>query len=956
MSSQRGSTLVVIVSSAVAILTLSAGPEAMGQPPVPATQPQASSAASLQKLMAAGSQPAEPLRTSGLLVDRPDERVAILSNGMRVILKQYKVAPIVAVRMYVRTGSIYEDPFLGAGLSHLFEHLLACGSTTTRTEEQSRVLLEKIGGDSNAYTTYDHTCYYINTAAKYLDTAVDLLSDWITRPAFPDSEFQRELGVVQRELERSLDDPDTQLHQLTMKILFAGHPAQFPVIGYKQDIQALTKQDVVNYWRDRYIPDNVTVSICGDIDLEHAMSTVIKYFSDFGRRPLDLKTLPEAPRIISPRGATRKMEVNAAMLNMCWPSIRLTNPDLYALDLASFVLTAGPSSRLTSDLVYRRRLAAAVGGSSWTPEWARGVFDVLVRCPPDDLLKVRQAVLDAVARLATEPVSEEELAKAKRQKTAEYVQGLQKVDSLGAMLAMDLMSTGDLHFSASYVDRIQKVTAEDIRRVARTYLQPESLVSVLVAPRETDLAEWEKATATKTLGQPGKIKMLKLDNGLRVLLQTNPATPMVSVQFYGLGGLLGENAEDNGISNLMAEASLRGTKTRSGEQIADFFDSIGASVDAAAGANTFYYKVEVLSQSLPDALNVLADVILNPSFEPQAVDEVRKPILDQIRRIDENWRSELFQYLRKDYFGEYPYGMEPIGQVDSVSHLTGEQLRQFHDRHLAGPSCVLAIFGDIDEAKVERQVREMFAKMPSPNAPAMAGPAPGDANPGKLFIKVKSPDRRVAGIGIAYPSVGFTDVKDRMAMTVLDTITSGYQMPSGWLQEALRGGTNKYVYEVHGINWTGLKGGFFPIYAGTQPEQASKVISIILDLMTKAREGRFEPEEMERAKGVILTTQLLDRQTNGERAAMAALDELYGLGYDFSDRLPELMDAIQMADVRDVAKRFLITPLIVVVTPEPQAVRVPGFQEVIEPAQTQPPQTQPTQTQPMGGAPAGPAR
>ena len=924
---------------------------AMAQATAPATRASGAGSVSLQEFMATTSQPVEPLQVKALLVDRPDERVAVLSNGMRIVLKQYKVGPIVAVRMYVRTGSIYEDPYLGAGLSHLFEHLLAGGSTTTRSEEQSRLLLLKIGGDSNAYTTYDHTCYYINTAGRYLDTAVDLLSDWITRPAFPDGEFQRELGVVQRELERSLDDPETQLHQMTMKILFQDHPAQFPVIGYKQDIQTLTKADVVNYWRERYIPDSVIVSICGDIDLDQAQATVLKYFADFTRRPLNLVTLPEAPKIVSPRGAAKKMEVNAAVLNMGWPSIKLTDPDLYAMDLASFILTAGPSARLTSDLVYRQRLAVAVEASSWTPEWARGVFEVQVRCPPANLVKIRQAVLEAVAQLADKPVSKEELDKAKRQKTAEYVQNLQKVDTLGGMMAMDLMSTGDAHFSASYVDQIQKVTAEDIQRAARRYLRTDSLVSTLVAPRQADLSEWQQATATKALGQPGPIKMVKLDNGLRVLLQRNPATPTVSIQFYGLGGLLAETPRNNGISNLAAEASLRGTTTRSGDQIADFFDSIGASVDAAAGSNTFYYKAEVLMENLPAALPVFADVILSPSFSPDAVEEVRKPILDRIRAIDENWRSELFQYVRRKYFGEHPYAMDPMGRIESVSSLTSDDLRKFHDAYLAGPSCILAIFGDIDEAQVEQQVRQLFAKLPSTKAPALASSQPKDASPGKLFIKAKSPDRQVAGVSVAYPSVGFTDVKDRFAMTVLDTIVSGYQLPSGWLHEALRGGTNKYVYEVHAINWTGLTGGFFPIYAGTQPEQVSKVISIVRSLMTKARDGKFEAEELQRAKGVILTTELLDRQTNAARAAVAALDELYGLGYAFSDKLPDLMESVHMEDVQAVGKKFLENPVIVVVTPDPKSVEVPDFQPIVEAAQSQP-----AASRPSGRAPTTPER
>lgn len=932
---------VVAVVVCCALLSSLVVATSFAQPAAPASQPQGT--VSLQKFMPPSSQPSEALLVNALLVDRPDERVAVLSNGMRVILKQYKVAPIVSVRMYVRTGSIYEDPYLGTGLSHLFEHLLAGGSTTTRSEEKSRELLLKIGGDSNAYTTYDHTCYYINTAGKYLDTAVDLLSDWITRASFPDSEFQRELGVVQRELERSLDDPETQLHQLTMKILFAGHPAQFPVIGYKQNIQALTKQDVVNYWRSRYIPDNVIVSICGDIDLDQAMTSVIKYFSDFARRPLNLVTLPEAPQIVSPRSATKQMELNAAILTMGWPSIRLTDPDLYALDLASFILTTGPSARLTSDLVYRQRLALSLGGASWTPEWSRGVFEVQVRCLPANLLKVRQAVIEAVAKLANEPASKEELAKAKRQKVAEYIQSLQKVDTLGAMLATDLMSTGDPHFSASYVEQIQKVSAEDIQRVAHKYLRSDNLVSVLVAPRQADLTQWEQATAAKALGQPGEIRMIKLDNGLRVLLQKNPATPTVSIQFYALGGVLAETPQNNGITNLMAEASLRGTKTRTGEQIADFFDSIGAAVETGAGSNTFFYKAEVLSENLADALPVFAEVVLDPALKPEAVEEVRQPILDQIRAMDENWRSELLQYVRRKYFGQHPYSMDPIGQISSVTRLTSDDLRQWHARSVTGAGSILAIFGDIDDAAVEKEVRQLFGRL-APGRPGGldAGlSVAGNANPDKLFIKAKSPDRQVAGVAIAYPSVGYAEVKDRWAMTTLDTIVSGYQMPSGWLHEALRGGTSKYVYEVHGINWTGLTGGFFPVYAGTQPEQVSKVISIVLDLMTKAQEGKFDPEELERAKGVILTTQLLDRQTNSERAAMAALDELYGLGYAFSDKLPEVMESIQMDDVQRVGRKFLANPVIVVITPDPKAVQVKGYTAVIESAQTQPAQTQP---------------
>ncbi len=714
-----------------------------------------------------------------------------------------------------------------------------------------------------------------------------------------------------------------------MKLLYEDHPAQFPIIGYKQDIQTLTKADVVDYWRHRYVPDNVIVSICGDVDVEQALQSVLKHFSDFARRPLDLVVLPNAPKIVTPRSAVKKMEVSAALLNLSWPSIRLTDPDLYALDLASFLLTEGPSSRLTSELVYKKHLAVAIGGASWTPEWARGVFEVQVRCPADNLVKVRKAVLDAAAALADKPVSEAELAKVKKLKIAEYVQSLQKVGTMAEMLATDLLATGDPHFSGDYVKRIQQVTPADIQRVAHRYLQPTHLVSTLVAPTTADLTKWRQVTEKRTLGALSSVRMIKLDNGLRVLLQKNPATPTISMQFYCLGGLIAETAADNGVSNMMAEASLRGTKTRTGEQIADFFDSIGATIAAAAGYNTFYYRAEVLADSEKEALPVFADVILNPSFKPEAVDEVRQPILDQIRRIDENWRAELFQYLRDKYFGEYPYGMNPLGSLTTVAKMTPDDLRRFHENHVVGSNCILAIFGDINLDQTEKQVRDLFGKVSSKKGPKLPPLFAESPATGQMFIKVKPPQRQVAGIGIAYPAVPFTDIQQRYALTVLDTILSGYRYPSGWLEEALRGGTNKYVYEVHAMNWPGLRGGFMPIYAGCQPEQVTKVISIIRDLVAKAREGKFTDEELTQAKGVILTTDLLERQTNADRASMAALDELYGLGYDFTDKLPQIIDAVKMSDVKAAAAKFLTKPVIVVVTPEPKEVEVPGFKAKI---------------------------
>ena len=168
-----------------------------------------------------------------------------LDNGLTVLIEENHANPVVAVEVFVRTGSIYEQEYLGSGISHFFEHIIHGGTTSTRSEAESRRLLEAIGNNSNAYTTVDHTAYYINTTTEHWRTAVELLADWMLHSSITPEEFEREKGVVQRELEQDLDNPEQMLAQIAMETRFQVHPARYPVIGYKELVQKVTRDDLV---------------------------------------------------------------------------------------------------------------------------------------------------------------------------------------------------------------------------------------------------------------------------------------------------------------------------------------------------------------------------------------------------------------------------------------------------------------------------------------------------------------------------------------------------------------------------------------------------------------------------------------------------------------------------------------------------------------------------------------
>lgn len=908
----------VLVLPAVLVKADAAGAKANS------VQPSAKTPAVQPAIQPAAQPVIQPLVESRRLVDRPDERVSVLENGLTVILKTHRTAPVACVQMYCKTGSIYEQEYLGAGMSHLFEHLLHGGATRDRTEEESRRILDEIGGNANAYTSYDVTCYYINTAREHAATAVSLLGNWITAPIFPEEAFDREWGVVQRELERDVDDPDRQVFYLMMETMYPGHPARFPIIGHQPVVQTLKKEDIVGYYHRMYVPDNIVVAIVGDIDLDQMLGTVSKKFAGFKRKRVPTIVMPEQQPMVTPRSATKHMKVQAAALRLAWPTIPLTHPDLYALDVLSFILSEGESARLQRS-IRDAGLTYTIASSSFTPIWANGMFVISARLAPDKIDAAKDAVLQQIAHIQQELVPGEELEKAKKQKVSEHVFQMQTAQSIASMIANDYIATGDMHFSSAYVDNIQKVTAEEVRQVARKYLLPERLATVSLMPETVAATQpAEVAEADK----PRPVREIKLDNGLRCVIRQDPTTPLVAVHAYALGGLTFEDEKTNGLSRLASLLVMRGTETRSAQDIAHFFDSRGGNFNTSSGYNSLLFQAEVLKEDFADTLQVVADVILKPVFPDEDLMLYRSRQLDAIERIGETWRTELFSYARRRFFKDSPYRFDDVGSADVIANATRGQVADFYHRLVTPEDMVVAIFGDVDPELAESLIRRHFTNMGKGKAALPEVPAQQPEQP-ELFILKKSPERKAAGVAVGFAGMTVHDKDDRAKMAVLDTIMSGYRYPTGWLEESLRGGTTSLVYEVHAVNQPGLLPGMFLIYAACQPEKVNEVYGIITQQIDKARAGKISPEELERAKTIIVTTELMENQTNASRAMQTGINVLYGLGNDYDEQFLEAVKSVTLEDVKNIAQKYLTVPRVAVVTPAPEQVSI-GIKPVVE--------------------------
>lgn len=856
------------------------------------------------------------------LVDRPDEIIIRLDSGLTVIAKRYAAAPVVSVRMHVKAGAIWEDGYAGSGISHLFEHLLAGGATARRSEEQSRRLMESMGASSNAFTSDDATVYFIDVPSRHTDTAIDLLADWVTRPTFPQADVARELGVVQRELERGNQEPDRRLWQTISETRYLVHPARFPVIGLKPALARLTRQDILNYYRAMYVPSNVVVAVVGDVQPEAALATVKRQFADFTARADRPIALPAESPVLAPRTNVLSMDVKQVRFAMGFPTVDMLSDEMYPLDVMMYVLAAGENSRLRVELRDRRKLALSISAVSYTPSYVAGSFLVTGVCLPENWTALREAILAECARLAASPVSETELAVAKRQVLVEHIQASQTAAAIANRMAASQLAFGDAHFDGAYVRRIGAVTADQVQAAARKYFDTGKLLTSLVIPKGFKLVN---GAATRPASQPeagiavSPVRKITLDNGLTVLLRRNSAVPLVSVQMYLTGGLLAEKAEQNGIGQLMTQAALRGTKTRSAAQIFAAFENAGGQLSAASGRNTLSFSASVLADQLDATLPVFADVITRPAFPPDEVDRLKKLALAAIARVPEQLGADAGRFFFAKVFGDYAYGRPTNGTVETVMKLTSDDLVAFHRQWVNGRNAVLAIFGDIDLDAAEKLVRQAFGPDALPAGERVkdwpVAPAPA-AQPATYVHRTKLAE--TAEVDIAFPGVTYTD-PDYYPLTMLDTMISGYGLPGGWLHETLRG--RELVYMVHASNLAWRQAGLFHVVAQCEPKKTQEVIDAIAEQIARARRGEFTKEMLVNARSSVLAGELMDLQTNDELAARCALDELLGRGYDSYQRLADRINAVTMDDVIRVARTYLANPVTCVTTSDPAVVK-----------------------------------
>ncbi len=746
------------------------------------------------------------------LVNRPDEIVAVLRNNMTIIVKR-AATPVVAIRGLVGTGGVYEGKWLGGGLSHLLEHLVAGGSNDRRTEAENRNLLQQIGNNSNAYTTEENTAFFVNTTPPHFEQAVDLVTGWLLGAQITAPEYRREFQVVQRELEMGKGEPDRQFAYMSAMNRYRVSPARVPVIGYQEVIQGLNWEDVRSYYELAYEPSNMIFCVVGDLDPEQMLATVRKYVSDAKPKRVFSHDIESEPPVVAPRTLTASFpKLGQARLELGFPSVKLQHPDLYVMDLLATIVGGGDSSLAVEDLRDDKQLVSQIGADDDTPPYVDGTFAVDMQLDPDKVETATAETLKLLQHLKDEPIDQDRIDRAKVQIKVARVKSLETAEEICSSLADDFMMTGDPDFQDKYVERIQRLTAADLQAAAKKYLDTSKLITTVMYPAESPQGQ-AVASAQEVLKSaiPAQtptetVHRTVLDNGVVLLTKHVGTSPIVVMNMFSLGGVTAEDRQTNGVGNLAMEMLVRGTTSKSAQQIAEFFDSVGGELNCACGNNSWYWRASCLKEDFEKTLAVYADVVNNPTFADAELAGMKQRVAAAISEEDADWAQQAIRFFKQQFFGpsNSPYQFIPIGTVENVQKFSAEQVRQWYQQKVLASPRVLAIYGDIDPDQATALARQYLgsgvkasaatAGNPS-QAPTTAASA-GKATVNVLDVKVQQTEQALAGVMVGFISDSVWGQSENFPLDVGQAMAGGWVYPTGYLFETLRGKGLVYVVEA----------------------------------------------------------------------------------------------------------------------------------------------------------------
>lgn len=807
-----------------------------------------------------------------------------LPNGLTVILEEDYTSDLVAIQLWVRIGSSYEGRFLGSGVAHLVEHMVfkrgsAWGGGSMRIAKE----LQRLGGELDASTGKEYTEFSIIINKDNLQKAMELIYDIITKAEFSEKELEKEKQVVIHEMEAIEDDPYKFLVQEFFKASFQGHPYGEPVIGNRSLFNKINRSTILEYYKFQYIPRNMVLVIVGNFKTKEVRPLIDRLWGNIPDISSVQDYIPEKPLVKGPTRRIIQKGVSSSYIIVGFYGPPIGSQDIYPMDLLAEILGGGKESRLRKRLQDRLGFVSNIEAWSYTGQFT-GIWAVNASLAMSDWGVVLKNILKEVYRTRLDPVSEEELTRAKKRITCNYLSSLETIEGRARDLGSNEIYTRNPLFTQSYIRGIMGVTSEDIRKVARRYFNSDALTITILAPIQSK----RMPSAIKEVGEG--IERLKLENGMRILIKEDRRLPLVTIRLCARGGLLEESKP--GLSYFVSQLWL---KEKS--DLVKNIELIGGSISTYSGNNSIGFSIRVFKEDVTIALEAVNKLIKDLTITGKRMQLVRDIQLAQIKQEEDTPYGFAFKKAKEIFFGSHPYRNSILGTNESVRSITEADVKDFFDRYITPSNIVISIFGDVDREYMRGRILHILGGKASNILPPERGWTSYIVP--KVEKKVIPRQTEQAIIILVYPSVNIYS-RDRYAMELLAQVFSGQ---AGRLYESIRE-RQGLSYSIGALNIIGIEPGLFMFYIATTPDNVEKAQVLLFKEVKRLKEEGISREELERVKRYYLTQVQKEWESSDGLSLEVALDELYGLGWDYYKRYLDGIEGVTTEDIKHISKEY----------------------------------------------------
>ncbi len=885
-----------------------------------------------------------------------------LDNGMTVILKENHSSPMITSVLFVNAGARYEHND-NNGVTHFLEHLLFDG-TQTKDRIALNETVDMYGGYINAFTREDLTAYMILMPSEYIDIGLDIQSDQLFNSIIPEHELDKERKIVIEEIKMSVDDPDYQAEEFTRQTVYKGTPYARSVLGHEEIISTIPREQILEYYRTYYMPNNMTALVIGDFETHEMLERIKRFYGIYRSKPLpqfdvvDL-SIPDGKNL-----ERSELGVKSTFVEIAMRAPHYTDPDYFAFYLLAEYLGSGDMSPLSRELTGKDSPLAQRVSAHLQTQKDFSLFHVSATTDSsgtaDQILSLTESILSDADRITP---SEDDLRGLVVSLKTSDIYYRERLHMYGIVIAPMMVSTG-YEFLENLIPNLEKVTTADIRRVAKKYFSQVSYAGTIVTPSDEppespgmpghesmmgmqgsgmpmphsamagsedeeaepepqrepfSYADYEKRVLRPTTGHTrvtrDEFRKETLPNGLTVVIKSTPDSRVFAVNVIGKNRSADEPEGKEGITDFVNRMLQEGTSQYSREAFASKLARIGANLtvtdnpfipydDRYTTQQYSFIKFETIDEFIDDGLGLLSDMLTNAAIDSESVERVRKEMLGLLARSSGSTREQCRQLFYEMLFKNCAYSKPIMGSQRSIAAITRDDLVEHYRKFYSPGNLIMTVCTNEPAQKTMEKVVALFGDMKAKElgAPSVGSPVqPPDVIAGHIPM-----EKEQIYIYIGGPTPGIQSV-DAAALTVAGSILSDRMALELREKQGLAYSVGAGVSFDHDFGW-------YTAAMGTGCENFAVARDGMLNEIRKLQTLPIDPNELRKATNSLWGSQLMRNLSRINQAYYMGVDEYLGVGYDYGEKWIEQLRKVTAEDVTEVANKYFSTENYVLAT------------------------------------------